>query len=65
MSVRLTNTKRQDIVRLCKNLRSNGTSSIQDEALIGKLVAAFAGVQYGPLHYRELEKNKIEALRAL
>lgn len=32
-------------------------------SLLGKLEAAFPAVQYGPLHYRKLEKDKIMALK--
>ena len=31
--------------------------------VIGKMVASFPGVQLGPLHYRQLENDKIQALR--
>ena len=31
--------------------------------MIGKLVASFPGVMYGPLYYRQLEKEKILALK--
>ena len=31
--------------------------------VIGLLVAAFPGVMYGPLYYRSLERDKIDALK--
>ena len=33
-------------------------------SFIGLLIHAFHAVSYGPLHYRNLERNKIRALRA-
>ena len=31
--------------------------------VIGKIVASFHAVKYGPLHYRSLESDKMEALK--
>ena len=60
--VSLPEAKKTDIKEACAGL-ANRTPSIREVAVvIGKLVAAFPAVQYGPLHYRELEKNKISAL---
>ena len=63
MTVTLTEQKIVEIKDLCKNLLRKQKPSIRMVAMvIGKLVAAFPGVQYGPLHYRELEKDKTRAL---
>ena len=50
---------------MCQQLSSTTSPSIRYVAqVIGKLVAALPAVQYGPLYYRELEKEKTEALKA-
>jgi len=64
MTVKLTQRKIEEIMGQCLSLKRKRKITIHEVAsLIGKLVAAFPGVQYGALHYRELEKNKIAALR--
>lgn len=48
---------------MCKKKRAQSTCKIRDLAkLIGSLVALFPGAQYGPLHYRKLEKLKCAEL---
>jgi hypothetical protein len=64
MKVFLPTHKRQEIKEACHKLLEQGKHKIRNVAkVIGKLVAAFPAVQYGPLHYRALEKDKTEALK--
>ncbi len=50
----------------CKQLSLQKTSKIRDVArVIGLLVASFSAVEYGKLHYRELEQAKIKALKQI
>ena len=64
MKVQLPATKRQEIKAACSSLLTKETHRIKTVAsVIGKLVAAFPAVQYGPLYYRTLEKEKTIALR--
>lgn len=64
MTVRLTERKIQDLKASCTALLRAKIVQIQEVAsLLGKLVAAFPACRYGPLHYRELEKDKIAALK--
>ena len=60
MTVKLTKDKCYDIILLCKNLMCKYRPTIKE--LKKKIVATFPGVQFGPLHYRELEKDKSTAL---
>ena len=63
MIVTLPETKIAIIIQECKSLISVQTTSIRLVArVIGLLVASFSAVQYGRLHYRRLERRKIEAL---
>ena len=63
MKIKLTLDKCSEIKSICNILVNKPSPSIQLVAsCIGKLVAAFPGVRFGPLHYRELEKNKTLAL---
>ena len=64
MIKQLPTTKMQDIVQECKDLLSTNNPTIRRVAMvIGKLIATFPAVQFGPLHYRALEEVKIMALR--
>lgn len=64
MSVRLLENKVVDIQEDCKRLIQKDRESIRTvAALIGKLVAACPGVQYGPVFYIPLEIAKNRALR--
>ena len=64
MSVRPTVEKCDELRKLCKHLSNKQTMKIHEVAsIVGKIVAIFPGAQFGPLHYRELEKEKILALR--
>ena len=63
MKVKLTPEKCSEIKELCIKLKRTVCPTIHDVASVtGKLVAACPAAQYGPLHYRELEKDKTEAL---
>ena len=63
MTVKLTPTKIAEVLLVVEQLRAKSQMKIEEVAsVVGKLVAAFPGVAYGPLHYRELEKVKIAAL---
>ena len=64
MEIQLTAEKKEEIKNSCINLLAKDVPSIKTVAsVIGKLVAAFPAVQYGPLYYRTLEKDKTMALR--
>jgi hypothetical protein len=63
MKVTLPADKCAEIVQLCIKLKRKLRPSIHQVASVtGKLVATFPAVQFGPLHYRELEKDKTAAL---
>ena len=68
-SLTMTVTPTQDKImktrQCCLALLTRQTPTIQDLAeVIGVLVANFPDVEFGPLHYRNLEKDKIQALTA-
>ena len=64
MKVLLPLTKRLEIKEVCHNLLAQRRHTIRSvAATIGKIVATFPAVQYGPLHYRALERDKIGALK--
>ena len=65
MTVTPTHDKIMKTRQCCLALLTSQTPTIQDLAeVIGVLVANFPGVEFGPLHYRNLEKDKIQALTA-
>lgn len=64
MLVSLTPKKADSIKKSIKDLLSKNRPTIRELAeVIGKLVAAFPGCLYGPLHYRKMENNKSVALK--
>ena len=64
MTVTLPQEKVFLIVQECLNLSKKSYETVRKVArVIGLLVSTFSTVEYGPLHYRELEKEKIQALR--
>ena len=64
MTVTLMPERAADLVSSCRALRKKEMISIRDLArTIGKIVASFPAVMYGPLHYRQLEKEKKTALK--
>ena len=65
MIVSLPQSKKLEISAACANLLSTENPKIRTVAqVIGKLVAALPAVQYGRLHYRNLERDKTAALKA-
>ena len=64
MTVTLTTKKIAKITHLCQTfLVQNKMFTIREIAsLIGSLTSTFPGVQYGPLHFRSIEKDKTSAL---
>ena len=64
MTVRPTVDKCTSLVELCNRTLTRSEIRIEDAAsLTGKIVSMFPGAQFGPLHYRELEKEKAGALK--
>ena len=65
MTVMLTEEKVQRILSICASLLKTQMPTIRQVAeVIGILVSNFPGAQYGPLHYRHLERDKYLALVA-
>lgn len=63
MTVKLTPEKAANLAETAKQTLKRKQLSIRDLAkVIGKIVAAFPGVKFGPLHYRHLERDKKAAL---
>ena len=63
MVVSLTPQKRDSLLeKISKTLHTPKMKIRALAAIIGKLVAAFPAVQYGPLFYRNLEENKQKSL---
>ena len=64
MMVYLTKERAKSIQELCKAILKAKTVQIRTLAkIIGKLIASFPAVLYGPLHFRWLEENKKAALK--
>ena len=64
MRVFLPKERQETIKRECQNLFDKNTASIRQVArVIGLIVSSFSAVDYGKLFYRELEKEKIQALK--
>ena len=62
--ITLPANKKRDIYNTCIVLLSTTSIFIRVLAsFVGTLVASFPAVQYGPLFYRHLEMNKIQALK--
>lgn len=63
MTVTPTDEKKERIVSACSLMLANTNPTIRDLAeLIGTLVSNFPGAEFGPLHYRDLERDKYQAL---
>ncbi len=63
LKISLPQSRKDEIKNLCKRILGRKKDTIRKVSeLIGKIVAAFPGAQYGMLHYRELEKEKTAAL---
>lgn len=64
MTVTLTRDRAQKYVAACSMLCAQDQVTIRNLAqVVGQLVSTFAGVKWGPLHYRKLEMAKITALK--
>ncbi|MEW8548334.1 MAG: reverse transcriptase domain-containing protein [Candidatus Thiodiazotropha sp.] len=64
MTVTLPYEKVHLIVQECLSLSRKSYETIRKVArVIGLLISTFSAVEYGPLHYREIEKEKIQALK--
>lgn len=64
MTLTLTDRKKEKYVGICNNLCQKSQVTIRELAqVIGNLVSTFDGVKYGQLFYRNLEQQKIKALR--
>ena len=66
MTVKLTEERKQELIACCKSVLRRSKCSIRKFAkIIGKMVAAEAGVEYAPafffffFFYKPLEKNEI------
>lgn len=65
MVVYLPDEKKENIKIVCQQLLLKKMVTIRDLAkAIGLLISAFSAVEFGKLHYRSLEKGKIEALKS-
>ena len=64
MTVTLPKSRKDSITIACKKLRNKKSATIREVAkLTGLIVASFSAVEYGKLHYQNLEKAKISALK--
>ncbi|KAK7109102.1 hypothetical protein V1264_013207 [Littorina saxatilis] len=64
MTVSLTKVRSDNLIECCKRALKVQLITIRDLAkVIGKLVASFPAVRYGPLFYRKLESVKKAALK--
>ncbi|XP_071951900.1 uncharacterized protein [Antedon mediterranea] len=63
MTITLTQRKIEQITEFSKQIMTSKRITIRQLACyIGKVVASFPGAEYGKLHYRELEREKIKYL---
>ena len=59
MTVKLSDKKREKVINMCLETLKLTVLSIRKMAqIIGTLVACFPAIQYGPLFYRDLEREK-------
>ena len=64
MAVSLTQEKKAKVKWLCLEALEKGNQVIWFVAqVIDKIVSSLPGVEFGRLHYRHLERDKIQALR--
>ena len=64
MTIRLPVSKAEHVKSSCMSLFGASVFTIRELAhVIGLLVSSFPGVQFGRLHYRHLELDKVEALK--
>lgn len=65
MIVSLTEKRKARVIELCKSVCSVKRPTIRQVAqLIGTFTSCFPAVKYGPLHYRDLELEKISILKS-
>ena len=66
MIVQLKNRKADKILQFCLYFSPEGKAFTLREvaSLIGSLISSCPGVEYGRLHYRSIERDKIIALKA-
>ena len=60
MTVKLPEDKIKIIIEECHALIKKSKATIR---LVSRVIGFFSAVKYGPLHYRNLEMNKIDALK--
>ena len=64
MTIELTDGKKETIYKECKLLYCKYKAKIREVArVIGLMVSSFSAIDFGPLHYRVLEREKIKALK--
>ena len=64
MSIKLTTEKASAIKIQCESALQVRKITIRQVArILGLLLSCFPGVMWGPLHYRQLESDKTEALK--
>ena len=64
MRITLPREKQEELRETCTSLIKETSPSIREVArVIGKIVATFPAAQYGPLHYRSIETDKVKALK--
>ena len=64
MMVTLTKRKVDNLICKCTQILSENAPSILSVAeLIGLMVSSFTGVEFGRLHYRFIESDKVHALK--
>ena len=66
MRITLTSQKVEKIQSACASLlnKSSRVSIRNVSRVIGLLVSSFPGVMFGPLYYRALERDKVQALKS-
>ena len=65
LTVALTPEKATKLVTKATTVFAKQSPSVREVAeLVGLMVASFPGVMHGPLFYRQLELDKVMALRA-
>ena len=64
MTVSLTSTKKANLICKCRQVIQDPAPSIRAVAeLIGIFVSSFTTMEFGRLHYRQLELEKVQALK--
>ncbi len=64
MTISLTGEKAAALAELCQALIDLGKVKIREVArVLGKIISSLPGVMYGALYYREIEKDKTQALK--